>query len=254
MATQARVIKPAAGPGPTGWRNSYIQLIHAEPAGPEALLHWAQAWAQGSFEPWAARIWTAAIARPSYKDDDLTKIRPVLCSEALVKFAFGILVRRSDAALRKACGPTQFALARASGAAIEIAEVRAAAAAYPERPLLSLDVKNAFGAARWVDVLEQTLAHTPRLAKAVAATWADGAQDVHTAQADRTWRAFPIRGSLMQGNLVGSPLFCLLLAHVQRAVMADPRLAHARSSIRHWQYVDDWILQCRQEDAALLLD
>ena len=63
---------------------------------------------------------------------------------------------------------------------------------------------------------------------------------------------FSITGSLMQGNLEGSPLFCLLAAAVRDAVVADPRLDHLGSRLRHWQFVDDWVFQCPQVDAALV--
>ena len=105
-------------------------------------------------------LWTAALARPFYKMDELTKIRPVLCSESLTKYAFGLLVRRATPALERACGPQQFSMARSNGAALEVSQIRAAAAAYPDRVFISLDIKNAFGQARWADVLPLLLVWT----------------------------------------------------------------------------------------------
>ena len=62
---------------------------------------------------------------------------------------------------------------RASGAALEICEVRAAAAAFPDSALLGLDMKNAFGTVRWADVLLAAVAKAPRLAVVLAALWSN---------------------------------------------------------------------------------
>ena len=59
--------KAAAGPGPSGWRNSPIACTYAHAAGPPALLAWATLWAQGDVPPWAAALWSGALARPFWK-------------------------------------------------------------------------------------------------------------------------------------------------------------------------------------------
>ena len=47
VANQLARSKAAAGPGPSGWRNSHIACAYAHPGGPHALLAWATVWAQG---------------------------------------------------------------------------------------------------------------------------------------------------------------------------------------------------------------
>ena len=51
VGKQAAAIRPAAGTGGSGWRNSYIQLTYADPAGPAALQAWSQVWAYGDVSP-----------------------------------------------------------------------------------------------------------------------------------------------------------------------------------------------------------
>ena len=52
VGRQVAGLKPAAGPGPSGWRNSHVQCVYADPAGPEALASWVQIWASGTVSPW----------------------------------------------------------------------------------------------------------------------------------------------------------------------------------------------------------
>ena len=84
VGRQVAAIKPAAGPGPSGWRNSFIQLLYTDPAGPAALQGWAQAWASAAVAPWLVLFWSASMARPFWKDSHRSKIRPVLRGEALL--------------------------------------------------------------------------------------------------------------------------------------------------------------------------
>ena len=56
-------------------------------------------------------------------------IRPVLCGEALLKFAMGTCVRGSNAQIADSVSDRQYGAGRSGGAGQEVAEVRAAAAA-----------------------------------------------------------------------------------------------------------------------------
>ena len=69
VGRQVAIIKQAAGPGPSGWRNSHISCLYSDPAGPRALLQWCSLWAQGDISPWLARLWSPALARPFWKND-----------------------------------------------------------------------------------------------------------------------------------------------------------------------------------------
>ena len=57
------------------------------------------------------------------------------------------------------------------------------------------------------------------------------------------WHAIFIYGSLIQGNQEASPAFCILIAVVQHAVVHSPCLVGTEHRIRHWTYIDDWIIQ-----------
>ena len=54
-------------------------------------------------------------------------IRPILCAEALLKYAVGTCIRKADRALGQAMGDRQFGAGRLGGASQEISEVCAAA-------------------------------------------------------------------------------------------------------------------------------
>ena len=82
--------------------------------------------------------------RPFFKSNGID-VRPILCAEALLKFAVGTTVRRVDPQLANAMGDRQFGAGRRGGAALEIAELRAAAKLNPDYAIVSLDIKNAFG-------------------------------------------------------------------------------------------------------------
>ena len=252
---QLRATRPGAGPGPSGWRNSHITLLARDHHGTDAVLQWCHVWASGSIAPWLAELWTASLARPFFKDDpDCTKIRPVLCSEALFKLASGAVIRALEGQIQRACGPTQFAASRARGAALHLAQVRAAAAAFPGRVLLSLDVKNAFGAVPWDVALACTLETVPALAPVLTAAWSHGSTKVFTQQPDGHWQPFETTGSLVQGNPEGSPVYCLVAAVVHRRARAElaPRLRGCL--VREWSFVDDETLQTEVDAAPAVLD
>ena len=67
VSAQIAAMRPAAGPGPSGWRNAYLQAILADTDGPATLALWCQAWASGTPSPWIADIWSPALARLFWK-------------------------------------------------------------------------------------------------------------------------------------------------------------------------------------------
>jgi hypothetical protein len=203
--------------------------------------------------PWLANLWTGALARPFWKDEHCTKIRPVLCTEVLVKIAMGVITRGADAQISRGVGPQQHGAGQSAGAAAEIGEVRAAVSAFPHRAMLSLDIKNAFGEVSWAVAMRAVLQRAPLLAGPLVSMWYSGSSTVHTAAADGTWSAWPIHGSLIQGNLEAQPIFCLIMAVALDAVRSDPSLAAWAAVIRHWQYVDDWIIQAPAESVPALM-
>jgi hypothetical protein len=255
VGRQAATLKPAAGPGGSGWRNSHIHFFFAERDGPLTLAAWCNVWSQGAVSPWIADLWTGALARPFWKDELQESMRPVLCSEALLKFAMGTCVRGANCQIVSAAVSRQYAAGRSSGAALEVAEVRAAASLFPQDALMGLDIKNAFGEVAWSDALLAAVDKAPRLAVPMAAMWRNFSMTVYLKDADsHDWHAFKIYGSLIEGNLESQPAFCLVIAVVLHIVIMDPRLSHWSPRIRHWLFVDDWIMQVPLEAALTLLD
>jgi len=151
-AKQAAQLRPNSGPGPSGWRNSYIQAIAASPAGTQALSLWATHWSSGTITPKHAEIWTPSLVRPFYKSDGVS-IRPVICSEALMKYAVAAAMTAMLPRMGAAFGPRQYGAGRAGGAERELYEVRAkmrcqdTASTLPEDQwiIATLDLTNAFG-------------------------------------------------------------------------------------------------------------
>ena len=62
-------------------------------------------------------------------------------------------LRASGYQLAAAVGNRQYGAGCRSRAALEVAEVRAAASAFPDRALLGLDIRNTFDAVRWADMM-----------------------------------------------------------------------------------------------------
>ena len=201
----------AAGPGPSGFRNSYIALVHAAPGGPAVLATWAATWVQATVSPWLADLWTAALVRPFFKGDTVN-IRPILCAEALLKLAVGIAIHIADRQLSAAYGSRQFGAGRRGGAEKEIAEVRAATSLEPDKARISLDVRNAFGSVQWKDALLAVAASVPKLGPLLAVQWHSCHLRLWLQDANgKGWHQILIYGSLLQGGLDGHPVFCLVI-------------------------------------------
>ena len=192
-----------------------------------------------------ALLWTGALVRPFYKAN-LLDIRPIRCSEALVKLAMGTTVDGLD--LQTGMGPQQFGGGKGGGAHLEVEQIRAAAALQPDRALVSLDVENACGSVEWADALEVALDNAPAFAPALASMWAPGRIHLYTQQQDGTWAQFPVFGGLFQGGCDGHPCFCLVIGTVLAQV-----LRASGSYLEHmlvWLYVDDIVAQVRVGDVC----
>ena len=242
VGRQLNMLKPAAGPGPSGCRNTHVLCIASDPAGHQTLQAWADIWARGSIAPWQAALWTPSIARPFWKTEDQQSVRPVVCGEALLKFAMGVCVLGSERQIQAAVGQNQHGV----GGSPEqvVSQVRAAAARRPDRALLSLDFKNAFGSIRWADALIGLVAAVPRLAVPVARQWAQRTTQVFVQTAPNHWEPVEVTGGLTQGFVEAQPIFCVVLANVMRKIVGDPDLdLHADPLFIDWAYVDDWTLQ-----------
>ena len=144
----------AAGPGPSGFRNAYIQLIHAQPQGPRILSNWVQPWVRGDVQPWAAHQWTHQLCRPFFKTDGIG-IRPIMCGEALYKYASACSVYAATRSIALAVGEHQYGAGKTGGTVLELADIQAEVRAQPTDALISLDIKTLLdGRSAHVTVLE----------------------------------------------------------------------------------------------------
>ena len=242
-------LKSAAGPGPSGFRNAFILLLHSHPQGPRTLAAWAQIWADGSVAKWAARMWTDTLCRPFFKSDSVA-VRPVLCGEALLKFAVACAVQVATPGIHHACGDFQYGAGRAGGASLEVAEVRAESADDPGSPITTLDVRNAFGCIEWADALTVTAASAPKLAHCMAAMWKSHEISLWL-QDERGsgWHMYVVVGSLFQGGHEAHPTWCLIIA----VVVIRVRGRCAGISWIVWVYVDDITFKSSLKDVLTLL-
>ena len=108
-------------------------------------------------------MWSHQLCRPFFKDDAVG-LRPVMCGEALFKYAAACAIYAATRSIQAAVGYFQYGAGRSGGAALQLAEVQAEAHAYPADALASLDVKNAFGSIAWADALRIATAAAPKLA------------------------------------------------------------------------------------------
>ena len=240
-AFQADAARPAAGPGPSGWRNSYISLIRRTPRGPLALADWSNLWSAGTLGTQAAASWTAAILRPFYKPSaDAEPTRPIACSEALLKHALAVIFRKHRDDYAKVLGPEQYGAGACAGAPALVRDVRAIAALRPERAILQLDLQNAFGTVRWADALADTLNHVPSAAPVLATMWGPPGrgQTLYVESGPAVWQPVTIHGGVPQGGPDAQPTFTLCLARVLAGarVRMGPTIS---SDARGLWYVDD---------------
>ena len=209
-------LRGSAGPGPSGFRNSFIQLVNDQPQGPRVLAAWATPWAQGTVQPWAAASWSHQICRPFFKGDSVG-VRPVMCGEALFKYAAACAIFAATRSIQAAVGDFQYGAVRSGGAALQLAEVHAETRAHPDDVIASLDVKNAFGSITWADALRVTTAVAPKLAPFLGAIWGPGHQTIWTqATSNGGWTSAAIAGSLVQGGPEAHNVFCLVMAEIIR--------------------------------------
>ena len=237
-------IRMAAGPGPSGFRNSYIAVIHTHPEGARVLGEWAAMWARAAVAPRIASLWTGALVRPFFKANGVD-VRPILCAEALLKFAVGTTIRRLDRPLAEAMGDRQFGAGRSGGAALEVGQVRAAARLKPGNAFTSLDVQNAFGSVQWKDALQTVIRTMPKLAPILGIQWQSCELQLFLQDAGGNgWHKLTIYGSLLQRGLDGHPVFCLVIGVVLQHVSAHQAVRESWHLVVVWIYVDDMLFQC----------
>ena len=161
-------------------------------------------------------MWTHAVARPFFKGD-LVGVRPVLCAEALLKFAVACCVQGASPAIRHAVDEHQLGAGKSGGASLKASQVRAAATKPPHLCLATLDVQKAFGAVEWADALlvATVVKKAPQLAHLLAAMWRPRRMAIWLQEeAGPGWHVIYVFGSLVQGGHEASPTLCLVIAVV----------------------------------------
>ena len=248
-ATVASRLSGPAGPGPSGYRNTFIQLIGAQPQGPRALSDWANLWATGRVQPWIAAYWTHQLCRPFFKDDGVG-IRPVMCGEALYKFASACVILTVSRNLATAMGDHQYGAGRSGGAALQLAHVQAESSTRLDHALVSLDIKNAFGTILWDLALRIVTKRCPRLAHFLICTWQPGFQRLWIQTSDpHEWDCIDAIGSLIQGGPEAHQIFCLVMADI-----LDQADEHSEWYRLTWAYVDDITLLIRLDHLCDVLN
>ena len=156
------------------------------------------------------------------------------------KLAGGLIFRAARQELIRACGQRQFGYSRPGGAPREASEVQAAINCNPDWPILTIDVKNAFGSVAWTDAAAIMQQKAPSTAVFLATQWQSGSTTPLIEDKPGVWLRQQVTGSLLQGGHDGHPTFCITLwHHIQRAMgqlTDDPR-------VRLWLYVDDIVIQ-----------
>ena len=247
-------LRLAAGSGPSGWRNSYIALVHSHPDGAKTLAEWAAIWSQARLAPWLADLWTSALVRPFFKSNAVD-VRPILCAEALLKLAVGAAIRGADRELAAAMGSTQFGAGRRGGAELEVGQARAAAGLQPQHGLASLDIQNAFGSVQWRDALKVVTAAVPKLGPLLALQWGACRLRLWLQNSNGVgWHVLFIYGSLLQGGLDGHPVFCLVISVIIHRVSQNPAIKARWNTIKCWIYVDDMLFQAPLDSLPVLME
>ena len=124
-----------------------------------------------------------------------------MCSEPVLKMVEGVTVNLLMPQVERAVGPQQFGAGRSGGASAQVAEVRAAASFFDDRPIITTDIQNAFGAVRWSDAVRVCLERVPGFAVLLHAQLSEpGGVEVWVQTTQTDWESFTTTGSLLQGS------------------------------------------------------
>ena len=148
----------------------------------------------------------------------------IICAEHLYKLAGGLIFRAARQELLRACGQRQFGYSRPGGAPREASEAQAARSCNPDWPVLTIDVKNAFGSVTWTDAATIMEQKAPSTAAFLATQWQNGSTTLLIEDKPAVWLRQQVTGSLLQGGHDGHPTFCITLwHHIQRALPPPSR-------------------------------
>ena len=140
-------LKSVASAGPSGWRNTHVQAVARARGGMQLLMQWVMIWARAKATPDLAETWTAALVHPVDCGDARTapgeptrrKLRPIACSEALMKLAETIVIDANESQLRTAMRPHQLGCGVPDGAVLFVTATRAWASEVQRRAKEEID-------------------------------------------------------------------------------------------------------------------
>lgn len=201
-----RVIKRAAEPGPSGWRNGMLQLIGDRPTGCEALTRFCRAYSRGALTAEESTLWSSVCLVPLDKGGG--KVRPIALGEALPKLAQATLLDTLGDRLRRTFEPQQLSVRVPGGAETLARALRAWTRGSVGRILLQLDLKNAYGRMYRSRTLAAVREKCPALAPQLAQQWDAGATWAWT-RVDGVWTTFRSERGGWQGSPDSNPVFCL---------------------------------------------
>ena len=201
-----RVLKRAAEPGPSGWRNGMLQLVGGRPTGCEALTRFCRAYAKGSLSAEESVLWSSVCLVPLDKGGG--KVRPIALGEALPKLAQATLLDTIGDKLRRVFEPRQLSVRVPGGAETLARALRAWTRGDAGRALLQVDLKNAYGRMYRSRTLEAVRTKCPALAPQLAQQWERGATWAWT-KVNGVWTTFLSERGGWQGSPDSNPVFCM---------------------------------------------
>ena len=118
-----------AGPGPSGWRNSYVCALAATQGGPQQLRMWTDVWTHGTLPAAVAGMWTSQVAAPQDcgpRKEDLArrKLRPIALEECLVKFAESVACDKAMKEVLQSLEPAQQGAGSPDGTVVLVSLLR----------------------------------------------------------------------------------------------------------------------------------
>ena len=235
-----RVVKLAAQPGPSGWRNSHLVAVSAISGGVAAVARWGELWQRGLLAPGTIRLWTAACVspvdcgeRPLEPGEPADaprrrKLRPIACAECPLKLVEGAAIDAVIAEVAPALEPAQLGCGAADGAGAMASlpktwaeEELEAARELPQDPVIfaGLDLEKAYGRAYRSACVRGLRRRAPTLAPLAATQWRCATVTAWQ-RADGAWRASETcRGGWQGSRLMQMSVCCGLEECLDAAVL-----------------------------------
>ena len=187
-----RVVKLAAQPGSSGWRNSHLVAVAAVQGGVAAMTRWGELWQRGLLAPGTVRLWTAVCVppvdcgeRPLEPHQPLDaprvrKLRPIACAECPLKLVEGAAIDAVMMEVVPALEPARMGCGAADGAGVMVSLLRTwaeeeleTAGGLTQDPVIfaGLDLENAYGRAYRSACVRGLRRRAPTLAPLAATQW-----------------------------------------------------------------------------------